>query len=969
MKYTLLLHVFFCVCSSIYLQGQEIDSSVFDSLGNYYFELSEEYMHNYDSCFYYTALARDNYYQAGNREMEVLSINALAVLRRMQERFMEADTLISEALRKAAVYQILSDLNYDYVLNTAGVIKQRKGDYKNSSILLSNALERHLNRQGTNEFDEGLVGDIYQTLGQNLHHTGDYDQSIKFLNKSYQIQSKLLSKEELPVVRILLSLGVAYRKSGQLTVAQELLTQGFETLPGNTRDIAVTNKKLEFAINLAEVLIDAQKYDEAIEYAHKALLLRGSNKNYSHGMIYERLGKALLGKGELQKSHEAFQQALTFKLEHYQHHAHHPSLALAYCDLGTVLLAQEDLHNSLKSFQEALKIISPNFTSTELQAVPTSQQINATLVGIQVIASKTKALVQYGKVYDDRASLDAALKHYEVISGLIQRNRQSFQSNVSKHILSGEVLSLYEEAIEVALALYDTYTEQEYLAQAFQFAEANKAAILLEELQANLALGQGNLPDSVKQKEENLAITINFLDKSILEAKENNREKEWIAKLEDQKFTAAQMRSQLIRQIEVNSPDYYKLKYQVQTSSLEMIQNQLIKQGQGLLEYFVGKQRAYVFLIVKDSIAVEVIEEWEACQQQVNDLVNLLGKAPLSPTFNTELLNIKELGHALYLRLLNPILNDRSTINSLILIPDRELGYLPFEILTSSPPPNKDNPKPSSTKYLLESYPISYAYSTQLLLQEPSNRQLHSARRSLLAYAPSFGQAIASARASCTSDELYSLQCSEGEVQDISAIWSGDAIIGAEATLSSFRQHAPNARILHLATHACIDEKNAERNKIFFSDQALTGIDLQAMKLQPDLTILSACNTGTGQLARGEGILSLARDFRLAGSPSTLTSLWSVDDCATSKIMTSFHQHLFHGKSKAEAIRAAKLDFLATADKEQSHPYFWAAFVQYGDISPLRNSGLPAWLLYVVMALAMVGLLYIIRKRKQSPAL
>ena len=77
---------------------------------------------------------------------------------------------------------------------------------------------------------------------------------------------------------------------------------------------------------------------------------------------------------------------------------------------------------------------------------------------------------------------------------------------------------------------------------------------------------------------------------------------------------------------------------------------------------------------------------------------------------------------------------------------------------------------------------------------------------------------------------------------------------------------------------------------------------------------------------------------------------------------------LFQGKSKAEALRAAKLDFLAKADKEQSHPYFWAAFVQYGDISPLRSPGFPSWLIYGGLALLTVGLLYVVQKRKPASA-
>lgn len=964
MRYTLLLKVLICSCFSVVLQSQQIDSLAFDSLGYLYFDLSEGFPNDYDSCFYYTALARDNFRKSGNAQMEVLSINGLAILRRRQERFMEADSLITEALRKAKEFKVLSDLNSDYALNTAGVIKQRKGDYQKSTLLLFQALNQHQKRKDTRYYDKELVGNIYQTLGQNFHHTGDYEQSIEYLEKAYRIQSNELAEEELPVVRILLSLGVAHRKAGRLAKAEELLKKGFRILPKESENPLVINKKIEFAINLAEVLSDANKFGEAIAYAGQALQLEGSSQDYHHGLIYEEMGKAYLGKKDLDRSYNSFQRALEYKEKQYNSSSSHPNLALAYNDLAAILLAQNKTEIALTTFQNALKITSAQFSPDSPMNAPAVDEITSPLVGLTILLNKVKGLMQYGLANDDLNYLEASLTHYAVISGLIQKNRQSFQSEASKRLLSAEVLTIYQEAIELALELYNRQPKQKYLEQAFQFAEANKAAILLQDLQADLALGKGNIPDSIRTKEQELAISISFLRKSILEAKENKQGQDWISSLEDQKFKIEQDQSQLIRQIEQEFPEYYNLKYQPQVTSIKDLQEKLLQKGQGLVEYFIGEEKLYSFLITKDSLLVEVVPNWAQCQKQAFELRELLGMAPNSQSFKADLSQLNQLGYTLYRSLLGPLVDGRPTLQSLVIVPDRELGYLPFEVLSYKSDPD-DSPYNSS---LLKKYAISYAYSTQLLLNQAASSEQEVARSPLLAYAPSFGQAIASARASCTTDELYSLQCSQGEVEEISELWSGDAIVGSDATLASFIEKAANARILHLATHACIDEDNSERNKIFFSDQALTGIDLQAMKLHPELTILSACNTGTGQLARGEGILSLARDFRLAGSPSTLTSLWSVDDCATSKIMTSFHRHLFQGKSKAEAIRAAKLDFLATADKEQSHPYFWAAFVQYGDISPLRNPGLPSWLIYSALALLVLALLYGFSKRRKKQA-
>lgn len=186
------------------------------------------------------------------------------------------------------------------------------------------------------------------------------------------------------------------------------------------------------------------------------------------------------------------------------------------------------------------------------------------------------------------------------------------------------------------------------------------------------------------------------------------------------------------------------------------------------------------------------------------------------------------------------------------------------------------------------------------------------------------------------------------------------------ASTKAFLLDAPNCGILHLATHACIDEASSGLNKIFFSDDYIPQIDLDQLRLQAALTVLSACNTGTGRLQEGEGVMSMARSFLLAGSASVLTSLWAVDDCTTSDIMVRFYQSLKNGEAKDVAIQKARLAYLASADTEASHPYYWAAFVQFGDVEPLAQSNpyLPyAW---GGSAVSIAALLFFYFRQKRS---
>jgi len=97
-----------------------------------------------------------------------------------------------------------------------------------------------------------------------------------------------------------------------------------------------------------------------------------------------------------------------------------------------------------------------------------------------------------------------------------------------------------------------------------------------------------------------------------------------------------------------------------------------------------------------------------------------------------------------------------------------------------------------------------------------------------------------------------------------------------------------------------------------------------------DLIVLSACQTGKGELRRGEGMTGMMRSMMIAGSRSVLASLWNVNDEAAAKLTTSFFRGLMvKGQSASEALRFAKLELLNS--RVHAAPYYWAPFVIYGE--------------------------------------
>jgi CHAT domain-containing protein/tetratricopeptide (TPR) repeat protein len=221
------------------------------------------------------------------------------------------------------------------------------------------------------------------------------------------------------------------------------------------------------------------------------------------------------------------------------------------------------------------------------------------------------------------------------------------------------------------------------------------------------------------------------------------------------------------------------------------------------------------------------------------------------------------------------------------------------------------------------------------------------------------------------------------EVQDLSAVWKGAAateadaarlLVGRDATETRFKREAPGRRVLHLATHGfflngtCSAQPSGTRaiggistaektprleNPLRLSGLALAGANRRELagpnedegvltaeevaSLNLDgvqWAVLSACDTGVGEIKAGEGVFGLRRAFQVAGARTVIMSLWSVDDEATRAWMRALYEARFGKKlSTADAVRAANLAVLRgrRAKGEGTHPFYWAAFVAVGD--------------------------------------
>jgi CHAT domain-containing protein len=135
--------------------------------------------------------------------------------------------------------------------------------------------------------------------------------------------------------------------------------------------------------------------------------------------------------------------------------------------------------------------------------------------------------------------------------------------------------------------------------------------------------------------------------------------------------------------------------------------------------------------------------------------------------------------------------------------------------------------------------------------------------------------------------------------------------------------------------------------------------EIYNLELNASMVVLSACNTGYGQLKRGEGIMSLARAFFYAGVPNVVMTLWQVEDKSGGRIMTDFYQNLARGTAKDMALRNAKLSFLTESDPIHQHPYYWSGYIVVGDSSAVFISRtIKLLIITMILILSFLGVLY-----------
>jgi CHAT domain-containing protein len=218
--------------------------------------------------------------------------------------------------------------------------------------------------------------------------------------------------------------------------------------------------------------------------------------------------------------------------------------------------------------------------------------------------------------------------------------------------------------------------------------------------------------------------------------------------------------------------------------------------------------------------------------------------------------------------------------------------------------------------------------------------------------------------------ELNYLQGAEREIESVLRWFKGKRFTGSEASETNFRKAIQKSAIFHLAMHGISDTLDSRYSCLIFdpqndetNDGKLYNYEISLSRISSPMIVLSACNSGSGTLYQGEGLMSIARGFLLAGASSVIKTLWDVNDETSALIISRFYYHLSRGKNKDEALRYAKLEYINSHPPVYTNPYYWAAYVVLGDNSPAARNNNTVLIIGVLLIIIAGAVIIYFRRR------
>lgn len=681
---------------------------------------------------------------------------------------------------------------------------------------------------------------------------------------------------------------------------------------------------------LAEQYARMGEVETSNMYAEKAVEFvdgNGDNLNFTH-KILNKLTAAALANKDYKRSLDIGTKALSTGKELYGTAG--TSIAAAYLRLASVnqYLGNGELSSQYIDSASLANIFDGNIRSQFIEVQIETQRLE--LINHQLLSNGAGI---------ETAELEKLLAEFEEYVASI---RKGINSEIGE---SFNINDYTAAAIELCYNLYVSNNDPQLIDFMFQLSERSKSLGLKDYLSKASFFNNASLGDQILSARKETVDELMILKKRIEDAKE---EKEKNAELLTDYLTKqtnlTARYDSIIEVIALEHPNYYQYRYESERLNVPQLQTKLAREGYSFISYQLSGKNLFVLGNNGGSSFVKRVEWTDSLDVAVESVRKLL-----SDNGDTGLIDFWS--KHLYQSIVKPVINE-VTGSKLKIVTDGFLGYIPFEILQDE-----------KGKFLFENFLVSYDYSAKTYLYNEGRPKGNS---KILAFAPDFG--LADNSTDVVRSSISALPGAEKEIKDLSGILDGKFMYGIEATESLFKQEALEYGILHMATHAIVDDEAPDNSRLILSvkgdslnDGYLHAYEVYNLKLNASLATLSACNTGYGKVEKGEGVMSLSRAFAYAGVPATVVSLWPASDQSTPKLMKLFYANLDEGQPKDLALNNARKQYLKSTNGKGTHPFYWGAFVLIGDTSAM-SSQWPNSLWFIVGSMVLIFIGYSMRR-------
>jgi CHAT domain-containing protein len=832
------------------------------------------------------------------------SLNNLASLYDDQGKYTQAEPLYQRSLtiREKALGTDFSDIATS--LNNLAELYRKQGKYAQAEPLYQRSLAIYEKAMGTDHLG---VATSLNNLASLYDTQGKYAQAEPLYQRSLAIYEKVRGENHQDVATSLNNLAELYRNQGKYTQAKPLYQRSLaiyeKALGIDHQDVATSLN------NLASLYDNQRKYAQAEPLYERSLAILEKALGTDHSLVATSLNNLALlydNQGKYTQAESLYQRSLAIREKALG--TDHPSVATSLNNLAALYDSQGKYTQAEPLYQRSLAI-REKVLGTDHPSVAT---ILNNLTGLYRNQGKYAQAVEF----HDRGSViqENILSKTLVIGS--EQDKKDYVDNIS----TGSDLS-------IDLAIKSNRNDADQLAL------------------TNVLRRQGRILDATAATIQNIRTRL--------------KERPDLQELFDNWQTTLQAQADLTTsQLSQKNPQEYKIRYQELAQRGQQLETQLSKQsaifGQTIAPVELAKIQT---LIPSDAALVHLVKyrpfnpkggttkRFGAPRYAAATLrttgnphwVDLGTAAEIEKniqTFRTYLqdgsgtnnLQRNKIARTLHAQLIQPLRQHLGDAKHLLLSPDAALNLIPFEALQDE-----------NNKYLIERYAFSYLTSGRDLTRfadAPPSRQ-----------APVIFSEINYDRST-----NYPTLATAAETTEIQRIFPNAELKRDRAATKTALQKIQAPQILHLATHGFFKPapNNPENPKqfdnpltrsgiILAGTDQLTGLEASALDLYgTQLVVLSACETGLGDISAGEGIYGLRRALVIAGSQSQVLSLWKVDNQATVELIKTFYANLKAGMGRHEALRDAQLKLLRHPN--YPNPHNWAAFIPSGNWEPLPKN-------------------------------